>query len=250
MKHFLFFLLFFIATTVKSNAQQPVNIVYIGNSITQGVLLQDASIEAPPAQASLYLKEKLGTDVNFRNCGVSGMTTLNFLPVSKQQFPNVKSAADELSKLNGTLLFSISLGTNDSACSGTFGAPVVPEQYYTNLEAIIDELLRLYPSCQIIIQSPIWYSPNTYNGTIYLNEGLQRLISYFPMIPQLVESYDSKNPGRVYLGDTLAFNFFKEHYKEILQPEEGNAGTFYLHPNKKGAEVLGKFWAEAILKIL
>ena len=82
MKHFLFFLLFFIATTVKSNAQQPVNIVYIGNSITQGVLLQDASIEAPPAQASLYLKEKLGTDVNFRNCGVSGMTTLNFLPVS------------------------------------------------------------------------------------------------------------------------------------------------------------------------
>ena len=71
------------------------------------------------------------------------MTTLDFLPVAGKQFPNVKSAAQELSQHKGTLLFSIMLGTNDSACTGPFGAPVEPVSYYTNMKTIVDQLIVL-----------------------------------------------------------------------------------------------------------
>lgn len=43
---------------------------------------------------------------------------------------------------------------------------------------------------------------------------------------------------------------FTGNYSTHFTPEEGNAGTFYLHPNKKGAEVLGNYWGEAILKAI
>lgn len=248
MKRLLCFYLF-VAVGLSIFAQD-INIVYVGNSITKGALLQNREIEAPPVQASRYIEEKTGVKVTFRNCGVSGMTTLNFLPISEQQFPNVKKAADELLLLKGRLIFSISLGTNDSASTVAFGAPVVPEQYYTNMKAIIDELLRLYPDSRVVIQSPIWYSPNSYNSAIYLGAGLKRLESYFPMISKLVKFYKMVNPGHVFAGDTQAFSFFEKHYKTYFTPEEGNAGTFYLHPNKEGAVLLGKFWAEAIMKVL
>lgn len=249
MKRLIVFCLW-VGFCIGLHAQRPVNIVYIGNSITEGAYIQDKEKDAPPARASYYVSEQLGTEVEFRNCGISGMTTVDFLPICDHQFPNVLSAASELARRNGILLFSISLGTNDSACSTAFGAPVPPEQYYTNLKAIIDELLKKYPDSRIVVQSPIWYSPNTYNAAIYLSEGLKRLTSYLPMIPRLIDAYAETNPGHVFLGDTQAFGFFKEHYLELFRPEEGKAGTFYLHPNRKGADRLGKFWAEAILKAL
>ncbi len=229
---------------------QDLAIVYIGNSITQGALLEQPASEAPPVMATRHIEETKGIKAAFRNCGVSGMTTLNFLPVSEQQFPNVVKAASELVKESKNLVFSISLGTNDSANTATFGAPVVPQQYYTNMKAIIDELLSLYPTCSVVIQCPIWYSPNTYNGAMYLQSGLNRLQSYVPMINKLVEKYKETEPERVFLGDTEAFKFFEENHQTLFVPEKGNAGTFYLHPNKEGANALGKYWAEAIMKIL
>lgn len=229
---------------------QKLNIVYIGNSITEGALLKNPKVEAPPARASQYLGKHLNNEVNFRNCGVSGMTTVNFLPISEQQFPKVKAAAFQLTQLKGQLLFSISLGTNDSASTTASGAPVLPEQYYTNMKVIIDELLSLYPESKVVIQYPIWYSPNTYNGATYLKAGLQRLESYFPMIRKLVKHYSNTHPEQVFSGSAEAFNFFKDNYQTCFTPEEGNSGTFYLHPNKEGAEILGKYWGEAILKII
>jgi len=35
------------------------------------------------------------------------------------------------------------------------------------------------------------------------------------------------------MGDTKAFDYFRDNYLTDLIPESGNAGTFYLHPNKK-----------------
>ena len=245
----LFTLIAFLGLCITAYSQD-LNIVYIGNSITKGALLENREVEAPPVRASQYIQEQSGKHVTFRNCGVSGMTTLNFLPVSEQQFPNVKMAASELAQLKGQLIFSISLGTNDSASTAAFGAPVVPESYYTNMKVIIDELLLLYPKSKVVIQCPIWYSPNTYNGAVYLEAGLKRLKSYVPMIKKLITHYEAAKPGQVFLGDTKAFDFFKEHYEQYFTPEDGNAGTFYLHPNKEGAKILGKFWAETIMSIL
>jgi hypothetical protein len=111
-------------------------------------------------------------------------------------------------------------------------------------------LLALYPQSKIVVQYPIWYSPNTYNGAMYLKAGLERLKSYYPMIEKLMAHYSITHPKQVFPGSTEAFDFFKENYSTHFTPEEGNAGTFYLHPNKKGAEVLGNYWGEAILKAI
>lgn len=249
MKKHAIILILFCAGLLPLRAQD-LHVVFIGNSITQGVQLKDAKTEAPPAQAALFLQEQVKGTVEFRNCGRSGRTTLNFLPITHTEFPKVLAAADELAAKKGVLLFSMMLGTNDSAVRGPLGAPVHPVSYYTNMQAIIDALLARYPKALVVLQRPTWYSPNTYNSSTYLAEGLKRLQSYSPMLDKLVENYAQKFPGQVFLGDTLAFDYFKEHHATHLIPESGQAGTFYLHPNKDGARELGRFWAEAILRCL
>ncbi|MEG1685367.1 MAG: GDSL-type esterase/lipase family protein [Bacteroides sp.] len=228
------------------------NLVYIGNSITQGALLKTPEQDAPPVQASLWLqKQKDVATVEYSNQGISGHTTLDFLPVSKTAFPKVTQAADLLrEKSHGMLLFSMMLGTNDSAVKGPNGSPVSPQQYYTNMKAIIDELISLYPSCTVVVHAPVWYSPNTYNNAIYLKEGLKRLQSYLPQLQTLVSEYGNTYPHRVFMGDTEAFDYFKNNYLTDFTSEEGNAGTFYLHPNKKGTAKLGEFWGKAIYKVV
>jgi len=247
----LILLITFIAVSVFSQ-ESKWNIVYIGNSITQGVLIDSPAENAPPVKASIYLKNKpnIGS-VRYSNQGVSGKTTVDFLPASNTFFPKVKTAADEFKDDNlAELIFSIMLGTNDSAIKGPNGAPVSAPQYYINMKAIIDELLRLYPKARFILHKPIWYSPNTYNSSMYLKAGLERLESYFSQLEALVIAYNETHPGHVFIGDTEAFDYFRINYEKELIPENGNAGTFYLHPNESGAARLGEFWGEAIYRVL
>ena len=236
-------------TRGKAAEKRHLNIVFIGNSITQGVGLAKPSHEAPPVQAVLYLGKQAGIgEVKFSNQGVSGCTTVDYLPTTHTLFERAKQAADQFADEDwATLIFSIMLGTNDSAIKGTNGAPVSPEQYTANMTQIIDSLLARYPTCKVIIHRPIWYSPNTYNGTKYMQEGLDRLISYYPEIQKLVKTYEEKAPGRVFLGDTEGFDFFKGK-EEKFQHEQGNAGIFFLHPNAEGAKELGELWGKAIYK--
>ena len=63
---------------------------------------------------------------------------------------------------------------------------------------------------------------------------MNRLQSYYPELQALVLDYSKHFPGQVFMGDTDGFDYFKTHYKNELFPEKGNAGTFYLHPNRKG----------------
>lgn len=229
-----------------------VDLVFIGNSITQGVQLPNPQEEAPPAYATKHFRTLNGiASANFLNRGRSGYTTVNFLPSPEGELSKIIAAVKEFHSGNTRLLvFSISLGTNDSAEEGPRGAPLWPEEYRTNIKAITDELLLSFPGCRIVYQQPIWYSPTTYNRSRYLAAGLTRLQTYFPELKALVASYSQIRPGQVYMGDTKAFDYFMNNYLTDLIPELGNAGTFYLHPNKKGAEVLGKFWAEGIHQTL
>lgn len=237
-----------LALTACAVAKDKVGLVFVGNSITQGATLADPQHDAPPVKAAAYMADKTGERVEFRNCGVSGATTLDFLPATDRLFNNVIKAADELSGEGCALVFSVALGTNDSACNGPLGAPVIPAQYYTNLKVIIDEFLSRYPGSRVVVQYPIWYSPTTYNGSMYLKAGLERLQSYMPMIERLLDAYAVTHSGRVFGGSRAGFDFFKEHYAEYFTVEQGNAGTFYLHPNKEGAERLGEIWCDGLLK--
>lgn len=234
---------------VLSTFSQKTNIVFIGNSITQGVILEDPDNTSPPSQTIEWLRQNHEGSFAFSNKGVSGRTTTDFLPVTEKEFPKVKEVAERFYHEDGQLIFSIMLGTNDSAIKRAVGSQLMPEVYYQNMKRIVNELLELYPESIIVLNRPIWYSPNTYNNSMYLKEGLERLNSYFPMLKKLEENYAITHPAHVFLGDTTAFDYFKDN-KELYFAENGNAGTFYLHPNEKGTKILGEFWGKAISRVL
>jgi lysophospholipase L1-like esterase len=253
MKRYFLFVVFFLFSSSIGFAQDKkpnLNIVFIGNSITQGVQLASPAADAPPATAIAYLRRQsnLGT-VEFSNQGHSGYTTLDFLP-GTITFTKVEEAAGAFADKQALLIFSVKLGTNDSAIQGPHGAPVSPDDYIQNVKTIIDKLLGDFPKAIIILQHPIWYSPNTQNGSRYLQEGLSRLQSYVPKLDSLAQSYTVINPKHVFTGDKKAFKYFKKHHLTLLIPENGKQGIFYLHPNKAGAIALGDFWGKAIEKVV
>jgi len=241
----------FISSDGQINSHH-LDIVFIGNSITQGDRPGDPGEESPSVYAAKHIRTLKGVEsARFLNRGRSGYTTVDFLPTPDGELSKVISAVKEFhTDISHQLVFSISLGTNDSAEEGPRGSPLYPEEYHFNLKAITDRLLDEFPGCKIIYQQPIWYSPNTYNFSRYLKAGLERLQTYFPELKALVKEYSLTKPGQVFMGDTKAFDYFMENYITDLVPEKGNAGIFYLHPNKKGNEALGKFWGDGIYDAL
>jgi lysophospholipase L1-like esterase len=245
----IIYFLFFFLLTLQTQAQTKLSIVFIGNSITQGKGGDNGL--PPPTHAVNYLKEQKGIeDVLFINLGKSGSTTLDWLPGSGKYAELTTKAADSLyAKKDHQLVFSMKLGTNDSAIEGPNGAPVSKENYRKNMHTIISDLLAKYPGSKVVVHHPIWYSENTYNRSKYLKEGLERLKTYIPEIDGMISDYKTSDPGRVFKGDTKAFKYFKKHSEKLFKPEKGQQGTFYLHPNEEGVAVLGKYWGKAISKI-
>lgn len=234
---------------IQTFAQTKLSIVFIGNSITQGKGGDNGF--PPPTHAVNYLKEQKGIDdVAYVNVGRSGSTTVDWLPGTGKYFALAVTAADSLYRQKDhQLLFSMKLGTNDSAIQGPNGSPVSKEDYKKNMQAIISVLLQKYPGSKVVIHHPIWYSTNTYNRSKYLAEGLARLQTYVPELDDLISEYKTSEPGRVFKGDTKAFKYFKKHHLKLFKPENGQQGVFYLHPNVEGVAVLGKYWGKAISKI-
>ena len=108
----------------KSGIKLDLDIVYIGNSITYGANLENPKKDAPPVIASEILRKMTGINsVSFSNQGRSGFTTVNYLP-SSATFAEVIQATRQLhTNPKHILIFSIKLGTNDSAMKGPLGAP-------------------------------------------------------------------------------------------------------------------------------
>lgn len=228
----------------KAVQKGNINLLFIGNSITAGATLSNASTQAPPIVCGKLIKDATGVTTNVYNGGHSGITTLGFLP-GRNDFTRLLSAAQAYQKNNGGLVYiSIMLGTNDSACTTTEGAPVSPNTYGTNIKKIIDALIEGVPGCKILLNYPIWYSPNTYNSAKYLQEGLDRLHSYYPIIDAIVEEYE-----QVYAGNRDVWDFFEDN-KVLFTKERGNAGDFFLHPNANGAQRLAEIWAKSLLEMI
>lgn len=220
-----------------------INLLFIGNSITAGATLSNASTQAPPIVCGQLVQEATGVTTNVYNGGHSGITTLGFLP-GRADFTKVVNAGKAFKGNGGPIIFSIMLGTNDSACTTTEGAPVSPDTYKNNIKKIIDGLIEAVPDCKILLNYPIWYSPNTYNSAKYLQEGLDRLHSYYPLIDEIVAEYD-----QVYAGNRGVWEYFKDN-KVLFTEENGRAGKFYLHPNANGAKCLAEIWAKSLLGII
>ena len=240
-----FLFLMFTVNLLAQTSDIKINIVFIGNSITYGANLINPRSEAPPVKTVNKLQID-GYKVGYANCACSGKTTVDFLPESKTLYQTVIQAADTLYKEDRNLLiFSIMLGTNDSAIKGTNGAPVSPEKYKENLRVIIDSLHNRYPGSYFVLHRPLWYSPNTHNAATYLEEGLNRLQTYTPVLEAL-----AKEKAYILTGDRDGYNLFKRKATKYFVAENGNSGTFYLHPNAVGAKILGELWAKNISRHL
>lgn len=96
------------------------DIIYIGNSITQGVPPGKPEEEATPAKASKYLLHKSGVEnVEFINQGRSSYKTVDYLPAGNGALNEVITATRQLYKdANRLLIFTISLGTDNSTEKG------------------------------------------------------------------------------------------------------------------------------------
>ncbi|HEX4264163.1 MAG TPA: GDSL-type esterase/lipase family protein [Verrucomicrobiae bacterium] len=235
------------AAVVVPPASPVYNIVFVGDSITYGATLADPTTQASAVQCMQSLGTRFNMAVRMSNQGHSGATTVDWLP-SNSYFQGAEAAAAALEASEpGQLIFSIMLGANDSAQSGTDGSPVSPSDFMANLQAITDQFLDDYPTAYVFVHYPTWYSTNTHNGAVYDAPGLARLLTYFPEIDQLISNCAITHPGLVFAGDKLAFNTFSNHYLTDLTPESGVEGTFYLHPNATGAAILGGLWANAIV---
>ena len=243
---FVTIMLLAITCAYAGGGKKDFAIIYIGNSITYGALHKDRNVTAPPVYTSQMLAKKLKANVIWRNCGWSGATTYDFLPSHKRYFPRVEKAVREIqAETDAPIVFSIMLGTNDSACTGPTGCPVSNDDYKKNLITIMEALKAIAPGAKFVFQRPIWYSPNTYNGAQYLQKGLNRLIGYAPVLEELADER-----ADAMMGDDDAFEYFHKNYEKYCFAEGGYAGTFYLHPNAKGAKKLAKFWAEGIVDAL
>lgn len=225
-------------------AKTTINLLFIGNSITAGATLGNASVEAPPIVCRALIEEATEVTTNVYNGGHSGITTFGYLP-GRVDFTRIVNSAKAFREQNGgNMYISIMLGTNDSACTGTEGAPVAPDVYAANIRKIINKLIEEVPACRILLNYPIWYSPSTYNGAKYLQEGLDRLRSYYPFLDAIVEEYD-----QVYAGNRGVWEYFENNLEPFTR-ESGRAGYFYLHPNMNGAQQLAGIWAKSLLELI
>lgn len=239
--------------TTSSQSCTDINAVFIGNSITQGAIMKEPEKNSPPAQCAQLLGQAqgIGTVAMF-NAGVSGRTTVDFLPGDNPMFNRIAEGAASLKNAHpeAVTVFSMMLGTNDSASKGPTGSPVSDADYKKNISLIIDSLQARFPDAIFILHRPVWYSANTHNGAVYLAEGQRRLDGYYTCLKELVGNYSQTNPGHVFMGDTDAYEHFRSAHEEEMFAEKGYSGTFYLHPNIEGAKALARFWADAILRAL
>ncbi len=234
------------SASAQQRKAQTCNLIFIGNSITEGALHADKIKTAPPVFTASQVGRMLSTDVHFRNCGRSGATTVDFLPEQKRDFIRVEKAIEEIKALSyEPIIFSIMLGTNDSANFGPNGSPVSNEDYKKNLMTMVKRIRELCPNAIFVLQRPIWYSPNTHNASQYLVAGQKRMVAYTDVLIEIANENED-----IYLGDRDAFDYFSTRYRKYMFAEDGKAGIFYLHPNEAGARKLAQHWARAIVKVV
>ncbi len=238
---------------------QGIALVCIGDSITNGAGLANAGTVLSPTMP-YFLIAKLQRLLGLRtvagsNVGVGGKTLTDWAP-GGSYYPTATSAMTSLLSANAGFqpVFSIMLGTNDSASANTNNSPpgiTSPANFQSKLSAIVAQLLVDFPTAQVVVHMSPYFTPNTegsqsQNGGVFLEAGLSALYSYRATFPQIVAGRP-----RVHLGDGLSFAYFAANYLNELQPDAtGPNGTFYLHPNPTGAQSLGEMHAQAIANAL
>ena len=240
--------------------ERSYNVVFIGNSITYGAMHKQRELTAPPVQCAAWLSMQEGVDtVYVKNCGRSGRTTYHFLPRKedvvpagdKTYFGDVVAKTRELVKAHPglPLVFSIMLGTNDTV-ERPRNQHTTPDDYANNLCAIIDSLLTLWPDAHVVLNKPIWYTPDyhTKGGSIASKKSLKLIGEYYAQFAKVAERCKS---GHVHVGDSEAYGYFEQHWKtDVVEEKDVRGKSYWLHPNEQGSGRLAQYWGKALLPVM
>ena len=235
------------------------------NGVGLGIYAGTTQIPTVPGYAQAWLAATTGATMNGTNQGRPGYSSVDFLPTydgsgnlnygagagAMITFLQPLMAANPLS----IPVFSIQLGTNDAASSGSTNGNLTPAQYAANMRAISLCFLQYGPAnCVVNIDLPAFFSPNTQNTAVYLQAAAGVVYAYRDAIAAMVAQMAVAYPGRIYLGDTLQFDYFSRNYLAEMQPDNsGPNGTFYLHYSgtvgsngRIGTQTVGEFRARAL----
>jgi len=212
---------------------KELNIVFVGDSITEGCTLANPALEAPPVRAAEWLTTNAGRIVRFRNTGVGGMRTDDFLPVpASALWQRVARAGRELGKDPGLLVFSVMLGANDSGGYRDPKGPHPPERFHDDLTALGTAILTNFPAAVVVIHQPTGL-PDA------VAAAKSNWKTYAPVCSAVVAELSARFPGRVHDGDAKAWLALTGKGKSLFNDQ--------VHPNVAGARIVGGLWARAIM---
>lgn len=267
-----------LATAVAMPQPLSINLVTCGDSITANIINGSsgpADTIAPSYFTAQALSEMAGVrNVWQLNAGSNGLDTLTWQKTSA--FTTNSPAAGTTYNPGGGLInaytyaanlmnsliaahpaakpvFTIMLGTNDSLqeISAVAGTPMTAPTFQTNLQTLATSLLTDFPTADVELDYPPYYTPNaSIQSALWGEAGLAALKSYYPQIDATAAALSATYPGRVILGDKTAPAFFATNYLTEMVAQSGNNGVFYLHPNPQGAVDLGRLWAVPIYQAL
>ncbi len=237
--------------------KKSLKIGFIGDSITCGYNQVGNTITPGQNDVAALTVQKLsaangatiadnGTPWNVYDKGVSATSTADWQPGPPQNLYETAKAAFVSSfgkpdpKRNPVWVF-IMLGTNDVRSDRLFTAA----QHEANLRSIVGDLVASGFNV-MINHAPSFVVPTKFNGVAWDAAAMKLLQSYLPGEKAISADFAKRVPGRVFLGDTMAFSYFAAH--PALFQEYGVYGG--LHPNGiGGTEALADCWARAFRHI-
>jgi lysophospholipase L1-like esterase len=151
--------LFFSLFLACSMQGQVIKVACVGDSITEGALVDNPTVNAYP----VALGRLLGTNYQTRNFGVSGRTLLK-----KGDYPYWNEAAFKLATNYAPNLVTIKLGTNDSKPQNWR----YKDQFAGDLRALIDVFANLpsHPKVFLCLPVPAYAVQFDINPDIIRNE--------------------------------------------------------------------------------
>ena len=218
----------------------------VGQTITPGVNDVAALTLKKLAQIKTFARADAGVPWSLYDQGHSGSSTKEWLPdqpdglegKAKTAFAAAFGTPDP--KKNPVWVL-VMLGTNDVRSDELLS----PEAHQKNLQAIVDDLVAS-GYYVVLNQAPSFDTTTAFNGVVWDAKALALLQSYHSGEQAVVDSFAKRAPGRVFMGDTIAFAYFLNRPK--LFEEYGVYGG--LHPNGSGGtDALATLWAKAFERV-
>lgn len=210
MKNLILLTIFLLAFCSISNAQKPIKVACVGNSITEGPGREN------PESYPLQMQQILGNEYHVKNFGVSGRTLLK-----KGDYPYWKEPQFQEVKEFSPDILVIKLGTNDSKPQNWS----YKDEFIDDYIEMINEFRKTMPKkgkVYICIPAPVFQD----------NWGITENILVFEMRPMLEEIAKRTKSNIIDL-----YNPLKE--KSDLLPDG-------VHPDKEGLKIMAREVAKSI----